>query len=115
MTFVACHGGVCSCQRERSVVVVERSPCPRCGCVARLASGREASCCMIRICRPIPVLLVASVTGGGKRRVVVIGVALRTLNRCVGSAQRERRVVAVERGRTPATRRMAYRAIGGES
>lgn len=51
---------------------------------------------MIRVLRSGKVCLVAAITCGGKRRVIVVDVALRARNRGVRSRQRERRIVVIK-------------------
>jgi len=53
--------------------------------MAGVAGCGEPGCGVARVCRSIPIRLVAAVAGRGQRAVVVIGVALRAGQRCVCS------------------------------
>ena len=84
------------------VRVVERGSGPAGRGVARIASGREASRCVVRIVGPVVVRLVTAIAGRGQRRVVVVHVALRAGHvRRMISRQRECRGVVIERGACP--------------
>jgi hypothetical protein len=71
----AVHSGVCACQREWRVVVVERCPGPCGRRVAGTAGGWEARSGVCGVCCSIPVSRVAAVAGRGQSGVVVIDVA----------------------------------------
>ena len=77
--------------RVLGVIEVDGRPV-RC-CVARIAGRGEARGRMIRICRAVPIRLMASETCGRQCRVVVIRMALGTARRGMGTRQREHRRV----------------------
>jgi hypothetical protein len=79
----ALHGGVRARQRELRRVVIKRCSRPHGNGVAHLTIRRETSRDVIRVRRPVVVSLMAGVAGGGRRRVVVVGVALRARHFCV--------------------------------
>jgi hypothetical protein len=98
--------------RIQQVIECDRRPV---GCaVARVARGGESCRGMIGVRRPRPIRLMATVAGGGKSRVVAVGVALRAWDRRVGAGQREHRCV-IERGCRPVRGCVAQRAIRGEA
>jgi len=115
VAFDAVHVDVCAGQRERRAVVVERCPGP-CGCcMACIARSGETGRGMVRIRCSVPIGLVTAIAGGRQGCVVVVGVALRTGHCCMGSRKWKCGVVVIKRGRAPATRRVANRAIRRES
>lgn len=111
VALVARNVHMCASKREWRVVVIESSSGPRRCRMARFARGRESSRCMIRVRRSIPICLVAPIAGRRQRRVVVIRMALRALQRCVRARKWECGVVVVEGGRNPGRCRVAYGAI----
>lgn len=115
VALIASHVNMRSGKRERCVVVVEGSACPR-GCgVAGLAGRRESCGSVRRILSPIPVGLMASVAVSRQCCVVVVGVAGGACNRGMRAGKRERSVVVIERRWAPGRGRMADRAIRWES
>lgn len=84
------------------ICVIECRSGPACRGMARIASCREASRCVVRIVGPGVIRLVTAIAGRGQRRVVVVHVALRAGDvRRVISRQRERRGVVIEGGAQP--------------
>jgi len=79
----ALHGDVRAGQRERRCVVIERCSRPHRNGVAHLTIRREATRDVIGVCRPVVISLMAGVASRGRRRVVVVGVALRARHFCV--------------------------------
>ena len=95
--------------------VVEDCAEPGTGVVASLACGRETSRGVVRIVRRLIVRLMAAITGGRQRGVVVVHVALRAGDGYVEAGQRECRQVMVERRLQPRGGVVAYLAGVGES
>ena len=90
--------------------VIERRPRPGRGRVAGVASRRETSGSVIRICGPVVISRVAAVTSGGQGGVVVIDVAHRARDSGsrVITSERERRVVVIKRCPGPVRCAMAH-------
>ena len=87
--------------RDREISVVEHRPQPRTRVVTRLAGGWESGCNVVRVGGAVVVSLVAAVTGGRKRQVVIVDVAAGTRHGRMESGQRERGVVVIERRWNP--------------
>ena len=83
--------------------------------MAGITSGGESRSGVSGVCGSIPVCLVASVAGGGKSGVVIVGVAGGARDRSVRAGERECGVVVVEGGRAPGARCMADGAVGGKA
>ena len=111
VTLRACHGLVCTRQREARIVVTESRWSPHRGCVARTAIVTEIASHMIRVGRPRKLHLMTLVAIVEHKLVVTVHVARLTLDRCVSAGQREVRRAVVERCRAPCTRRVAHRAL----
>ena len=106
---------VCSTVIHVEPGMIKRGPEPV-GCrVAGGARRRKACRNVVRIRRPSVVGLVAAVAIRGETRVVVLHVATRARNRGVRARQRERRVVVIERRRTPRGRVVTHVALPRES
>ena len=75
--------------------MIEGSRSPACGGVAEGAIGGETGCDVVGIGGPGEVRLMARVTGGWRRRVVVVGVALRAGDGCMRAGERVIRVESV--------------------
>ena len=69
---------------------------------------------MRRSIRRFEVALVAAITGGWQRCVVIVGVALRALQGDMRACQRKGRRAVIKAGRLPSVRCVAYRAVGWE-
>ena len=78
MATGARHRGVCAGQREGSVVVVKRCPCPICGGVADGTIGRKSRRDVVGVGRPLKGAQVAGDASGvgAGQTVVVVHVAL---------------------------------------
>ena len=114
------QGGVRAGQREAGRVVVERGARPVRRSVADRAVGREVgrlvSC---GLCRAVVIGLVARVAGGRQVIEVVVGVALRAVQRGVRAGQRRKfavqRVVEGRRASSARCRVVAGSAVGREA
>jgi len=93
--------------------VVKRDRGPVAGAVAGCASRREARARMAGIRGFVEVALVAAVTGGWQRFVVVVGVALGAGDGGVGPGQWEHSGVIERRG-APSAGGVAQRAVRRE-
>lgn len=110
VTLIACERGVRACQRIfRIRGVVKGDSGPVGGVVAGGAGGRESCRSVARVAGVVPVRLMAADTGCGKRREVVVGVALSACHRRMRPSQRERRVRKGRGG--PRAGCVAHRAI----
>jgi len=94
-------------QWEGRCVVIESRSGPRRSRVAGCAGSRKSYSSMGWSVGPVVIGRVTGVAIGRHGRVVAVHVALRTGHRQVGSRQWKGRAVVIERGRTPAARRMA--------
>jgi len=83
MALHAVYSRVRTSQRKRSVVVIERCPCPRSRRMTRVTGGWEARRRVVRVGRPIPVCRVAAVAICRQRREIIVCVALSTGDRRV--------------------------------
>ncbi len=97
---------------QRVIEGGDRRPCGV--AVAGVACGRESRGRVAGVGGSVEVRLVATDAGGGNRRVVVVGVALRAGQRSVRTGQREHRRV-VERGRIERGGVVAERAVRWEA
>lgn len=107
VTLDAIYRRVRAGKRERSVVVVERRSGPIRRRVACVAGRREPCGGMSRIGCTVPIRLVAAVACGGQCCVVVVHMALSTVEARVRSSERESRVVVIERRGAPSARGVA--------
>ncbi len=108
----------CCMRSGQRIVGVERmieiDICPVRGCVAGVTRSWETCGYVIRISGSGPIGLMASVTGGRQRRVVVVGVALCAGHRSVSACKWKHRGM-IERRRRPRTRGVAESAVRGEA
>ena len=100
-------------RKDRRVIEGRRSPV--CSRVAMRAVGRESCGNVSGILGSRKVSLMAPIAGGGQRCVVVIHVALRTLNGRMRAGERETRLVVIERSQRPRSCVVALRAVGRKS
>ena len=116
---VVTRTGVAGCTNpcRVAVVSVEPSMVERCArppgnnLMAGLAGGRESRSNVIRVVCGLVYSFVARVTISWKRGVVVVHMAVGTLDGCMRAHQREGCVVVVERSRLPRGRAVANVAL----
>jgi len=96
---------------HRKPCVIESGSQPAGRAVAGDARGRETNRNVIRVGRACVVQLVAAVAVRGHGGVVVVHVATGARDRRMRTRQRERRVVVIERGRTPCRRAVTHVAL----
>ena len=120
---VVTRTGVAGCTNPCRVTVVSVEPSMVEGCarppgnnlMAGLAGGRESRSNVIRVVCGLVYSFVARVTISWKRGVVVVHMAVGTLDGCMRAHQREGCVVVVERSRLPRGRAVANVALLRES
>ena len=101
VALCASHGRVSARQRETGRRVIERRVIPRRSVVALLAGLRESRTDVIRIRRSLEIFQVAAHASCRRQVVVIVDVALSTLQSRVRTGERESGVVVIKGGLCP--------------
>ena len=107
VTLCALHGAMRARQREAGRGVIEGRIIPRSGAVTLLAGLRESRTDVIRIRCALEIFQMAAHAGCRCQVVVIVDVALGTLQSRVRTGEREPRVVVIKGGLCPRRRVVA--------